>query len=128
MVRRVSRFAAAFFIAVALGSPGNAFALPVARITYAPVSPVTVGQVVTFDGRASTCDFPPCRYIWAWYYPSGVTGGQMGEGTVVHYAFPASAANKMVAVVVKVVANTKTHGFGSTTVRLDVTPLTPPAP
>jgi hypothetical protein len=122
MVRRVSRFALAFLIAVALGSPGSAFALPVAQITYGPASPVVVGQVVTFDGSASVCDFPPCRYIWAWYYPSGVTGGQMGEGKIINYAFPASAGGRTVAVVEKVVANTKTHGFGSTTVRLVVMP------
>ena len=123
MVRRISRLAVAFFVAIVLGSPGNAFALPVARISYSPASPVVVGQVVTFDGSASTCDFPPCRYIWAWYYPSGVTGGQMGEGKIVNYAFPASAGGKTVAVVEKVVANTRTHGFGSTTVRIVVDPV-----
>jgi hypothetical protein len=123
MVRRVSRFALAFFIATSLASPGSTLALPVARISYGPASPVYVGQAVTFDGSASVCDVPPCRYIWAWYYPSGATGGQMGEGKIVTYAFPPSASGKTVAVVVKVISNTKTHGFGSTTVRLVVVPV-----
>jgi hypothetical protein len=121
MIRKSARLAVTVLVASALCSPGTALALPVARITYAPASPVTVGQVVTFDGSSSTCDFAPCRYIWTWYYASGVTGGQMGEGQVIDFAFPASAAGKTVAVVEKVVANTKTHGFGSTTVRLAVT-------
>jgi hypothetical protein len=121
MIRKSSKLAVTLFVALALGSPGSVVALPVAKITFGPASPVTVGQVVTFDGSTSTCDFAPCRYIWTWYYASGVTGGQMGEGQVVSYAFPASAAGKTVAVVEKVVANTKTHGSGSTTVRLAVT-------
>jgi hypothetical protein len=125
MFSRFFRLAVAAFIAVSLSSPGSAFALPVAKVSYGPASPVVVGQVVTFDGSASTCDFPPCRYIWAWYYPSGVTGGQMGEGKIVNYAFPASAGGRTVAVVEKVVANNSTHGFGSTTVRLVVMPVPP---
>jgi hypothetical protein len=125
MIRRYSRLALAFFAAVALSSPGSAFALPIAKITYGPASPVTVGQIVTFDGSTSICDFAPCRYIWTWYYPSGVTGGQMGEGQIISYAFPSEAAGRLVAVVEKVVANTKTHGFGTTTVRLDVTSAPP---
>lgn len=120
MIRRYARLAVAFFVAMSLSFPDTAFALPVAKISYGPASPVTVGQVVTFDGSLSVCDFPPCRYIWTWYYASGVTGGQMGEGQVVDYAFPASAGGKTIAVVEKVVANTKTHGFGTATVRISV--------
>jgi hypothetical protein len=125
MIRRFVRLAVAFFAAVAVISPGTALALPIAKVTYGPASPVAVGQVVTFDGSTSICDAPPCRYIWTWYYPSGVTGGQMGEGQVISYAFPDSAAGRTVAVVEKVVANTKTHGFGTTTVRLAVTAAPP---
>jgi hypothetical protein len=125
MIRRYVKLAVAFSAAVALISPGSVVALPIARITYGPASPVTVGQVVTFDGSTSICDFPPCRYMWSWYFPSGVTGGQMGEGQIISYAFPADAAGRTVAVVEKVVANTKTHGFGTTTVRLVVTAAPP---
>jgi hypothetical protein len=120
MIRRYCRLALAFFTAISLSSPHTALALPVAKITYGPASPVTVGQAVAFDGSASVCDFPPCRYIWTWYYASGVTGGQIGEGQLIDYAFPASASGKTVAVVEKVVANTKTHGFGTATVRITV--------
>jgi hypothetical protein len=127
MIRRVLKLSAVLMLIVALGVPGNAVALPVANITYTPRAPFKVGQEVRFDGTKSTCDFPPCRYIWSWRYASGIVGGQMGEGRVVRYRFPAAAAGRTVAVVLKVVANTKTHGFGATSVRVGIRPLPPPA-
>lgn len=127
MFCRVLKLAVALVLAVAVSAPDTALALPVANITYTPRAPFTVGQEVRFDGTKSTCDFPPCRYIWSWRYPSGIVGGQMGEGRVVRYKFPRSAAGRTVTVVLKVVANTRTHGFGATSVRVGIRPLPPPA-
>jgi hypothetical protein len=120
MIRRVTKLATALIVAAAISAPGSAFALPTAQITDPPLVPVQVGDVITFDASASICDFPPCRYIWTWYYPSGITGGQMGQGEIIDFAFPAEAAGRLVAVVVKVVDNTFTHGFGTSTVRVSV--------
>jgi hypothetical protein len=125
MIRRVLKLASTLFLVGVFSAPGSALALPVANVSNAPLLPVEVGQIVTFDGSASICDFPPCRYIWSWFYPSGITGGQMGEGQIIDYAFPSSAAGRTVAVVIKVVDNTKTHGFSTTTVRVVVMPTDP---
>jgi hypothetical protein len=128
MIRRATKLATALIVAGVFSASGSAIALPTAQVTDPPLAPVDVGQVITFDASASVCDFPPCRYIWSWFYPSGITGGQMGEGPTIDFAFPSSAAGRTVAVVIKVVDNTLTHGFDSTTVRVAVNPLDPAAP
>jgi hypothetical protein len=96
----------------------SAQALPIVSWTYSPTAPV-VNQSVHFDGSASTCDFPPCNYIWYWNYTNGHSGGQMGNGPIIDYTFD-SAGTKVV--ILKVVNSGSTHGFSTLGKYITVSP------
>lgn len=76
----LSLLAAVVLLAVA---GAVAHAATTASFTWSPQAPY-VGQVVHFDGSASTCQRKPCTYTWTDEQP---TGGLLGTGPVIDYAF-----------------------------------------
>ena len=120
-MRAIHRFFVVFAITTAalfIVAP-NVEARPIASFTASTSTP-RVGQLVTFNGSASTCGATSCRYQWSWTYKtrSGQTlnGGQIGEGKIVKYRFDAFAASKSsVTVKLKVTVSGSTNNYGLAT-------------
>jgi len=97
---------------------------PTARFTFSPASPVT-GQLVAFDGTASTCPASPCTYEWS---DDGSTTRPipalwpLGSGRTMQFMFH-EAATKYVRLVV-----TDANGQTATTEHNVVVEASPPPP
>jgi hypothetical protein len=127
-MKTVQRFFVVFAITTAalfIVAP-NVQAAPIASFTASTSTP-RVGQLVTFNGSASTCGATSCRYQWSWTYKTSggqtLNGGQIGEGKIVSYRFDAFAASKSsVTVKLKVTASGATNNYGLATRVLRVLP------
>jgi PKD repeat protein len=73
-------------VVAAMLSASPALAATTASYTYASAAPV-INQPVTFDGRASTCQYLPCTYTWEDVGPSGRDSYQLGTGRTLVFTF-----------------------------------------
>ena len=120
-MRTIHRFFVVFAITTAalfIVAP-NVEARPIASFTASTSTP-RVGQLVTFNGSASTCGATSCRYQWSWTYktrsgPTQRRPDRRRQDRQIPVRRVPAASKSSVTVKLKVTVSGSTSNYGSAT-------------